>query len=329
MPIPGVDYPRDMGEMIDLCSDERSCKEYLDELRWGEDGERFRCPSPDCDGRDRWLTDELASVCTTCSRRTSITAGTVFEKTRIPLRTWLLAAWLMTTQKSGTSAKSLEQVLGLNSYRTAWRLLHKLRLATVRPEREPLTGAVEVDETMIGGVEKADEGNQGRKTDKKHRVIIGVEINRDTGAMGRVRMDCIPDFEMETLTDFVRENVKPGAKVYTDALDSYNKLSEVGYRHATINLKEVKKEKDWEADEVLPFVHRVASLLTRWWLGTYQGVMSAKHIYWYLQEFTFRFNRRNASHRGLLFYRLLQYAVQEPSTTHQQLIEREAPSSRG
>ena len=150
----------------------------------------------------------------------------MFEKTRIPLRTWLLAAWLMTTQKSGTSAKSLEQVLGLNSCRTAWRLLHKLRLATVRPEREPLTRAVEVD-------------------------------------------------------------------------------------------------------EVMPFVHRVASLLTRWCPGTYQGVMSANHVYWYLQEFTFRFNRWNASHHGLVFYKLLQYAVQEPTTTHQQLIEREPPSSRG
>lgn len=298
----GEDYPRTLGELEDVFATEADCRAYLDRLRWGEDGAAFACPG--CGHSERWLTDEYVSVCRACRRKTSVTAGTIFAGSRKPLRDWFRAGWLVTTQKSGFSAKALQRTLGIGGYQTAWTMLHKLRSAMVRPGRSKLSGDVEVDETLLGGKESADEG-QGRKTTKKKRIIVAVELTPGEPGLGRIRMGLIDDFSALSFISFVRANVERGSVIHTDGHPSYGSLPDHGYEHRKIVLDSV----DWEAGEVMPGVHRVIALFKRWWLGTHQGVMSKDHLVAYLDEFVFRFNRRTSRNPGMIFYRLMQYAV--------------------
>jgi transposase-like protein len=238
--------------------------------------------------------------CVTCGRQTSVTAGTIFQGTRTPLPTWFRAMWWVTSQKTGASALGLQHVLGLGSYETAWTWLHKLRRAMVRPGRDRLTGTVEVDETLLGGVE---EWARGRQTEKKAMIAVAAE-ERGPG-IGRIRLRRIPDATADSLQAFVQEAVAPGSLLHTDGLLSYDRLEKYGYRHRITFVKGRKES----ASELLPRVHQVISLLKRWLLGTHQGAVSRAHLDYYLDEFTFRFNRRTARHRGKLFYRLVQQAV--------------------
>ncbi len=208
--------------------------------------------------------------------------------------------WYVTGQKQGVSALGLQQVLGLGSYQTAWSWLHKLRRAMVRPGRERLRGEVEVDETYVGGVET---GVAGRKTRTKSIVVIAAEV-RGRGA-GRIRMACVPDVSGDSLVPFVVAAVCEGATVYTDGWWSYGGIAQRGYDHRPTVMSATAAP----AHVVMPRVHRIAALLHRWWLGTHQGAILARHLDYYLDEFTFRFNRRRSRARGLLFYRLLQQAV--------------------
>jgi transposase-like protein len=208
--------------------------------------------------------------------------------------------WWIVSQKYGASALGLNRALNIGTYKTAWTWLHKLRRAMVRPGRERLTAHVEVDESYVGGEES---GVRGRQTRKKALVAIAVEYSQ--GRLGRVRMARIPDASAASLTRFVQAAVEPGSLVYTDGWDGYNSLNELGYRHRP---KAISSSGDL-AHVVMPGVHRVASLLKRWLLGTHQGAVSREHVDYYLDEFTFRFNRRTSRHRGTLFYRLLQQAV--------------------
>jgi transposase-like protein len=289
------DFPRTLEEFENRFSTELACREYLDALRW-RDG--FRCPK--CGGGKRWMMADVISVCATCRRKTTPIAGTIFDKTRTPLRTWFRAAWIVTTQKTGFSAKSLQRTLGLGSYQTAWTMLHKFRLAMVRPGRDRLRGDVEVDETFIGGAEAEDQG-RGRKTTSKQIVAIGVEFTPGEPTLGRIRMERVSDFTGDSLVGFIERNVEPGSVVHTDGLSSYRTLEERGYQHRPMTLSNTP----WEASEVMPSVHRIASLFKRWWLGTHQGVMAQDHLQAYLNEYTFRFNRRKSRDPGFLFYRLL------------------------
>ena len=229
-----------------------------------------------------------------------MTAGTIFQDTRTPLTLWFRAIWWVTSQKYGTSALGLQRVLGLGSYRTAWTWLHKLRRAMVRPGRDHLTGEVEVDETFIGGVET---GGGRRHVGKKALVAVAAEV-RGRG-IGRIRLRRVTDSSADSLLPFVQEAVAPGTVMITDGLQSYRGLPDLGYRHD----RRVLLGSGESADAVLPRVHRVASLLKRWLLGTHQGSVSREHLDYYLDEFTFRFNRRTSRHRGKLFYRLLEHAV--------------------
>jgi transposase-like protein len=239
--------------------------------------------------------------CTACRRRSSVTAGTIFAGTRTPLTLWFAACWYVVNQKNGVSALGLQRVLGLGSYETAWAWLHKLRRAMVRPGRDLLTDAVEVDETYVGGVRP---GKRGRGAHGKAIVVIAVE---DRGkAAGRVRMRRVGDVRKATLTDFVLDTVARGAEVHTDAWEGYNDIGTHRFSHVVTNLSTSGDP----AHVVLPHVHRVASLLKRWLLGTHQGAVTVDQLDYYLDEFTFRFNRRRSRHRGLLFYRLLEQAVQ-------------------
>jgi transposase-like protein len=240
-----------------------------------------------------------------------VIAGTVLEGTRKPLRSWFQAIWYVTNQKMGVSALGLQRVLGLGSYQTAWAWLHKLRRAMVRPGRNRLRGFVEVDETYVGGVEK---GVDGRETYEKSLVVIAVEVV--SKGFGRVRLATVPDVRRPSLVGFVRDAVEPGSTVRTDGLPAYGDLADHGYRHV---VKAISRGRA-PAHVRMPGVHRVASLLKRWLLGTHQGAVSAKHLDYYLDEFAFRFNRRTSRARGLLFYRLLQQAVEVDPAPYRHLV---------
>ena len=159
---------------------------------------------------------------------------------------------------------------------------------------------VEVDETLVGGLEA---GGGRRHLGKKALVVIAAEVRGR--AIGRIRMQRVADASADSLLTFVQHAVQPGSVVITDGLQSYRRLPKRGYHHD----RRVLLGRGESAEAVLPRVHRVASLLKRWLLGTHQGGVSREHLDYYLDEFTFRFNRRTSRHRGKLFHRLLEQAV--------------------
>jgi Transposase zinc-ribbon domain/ISXO2-like transposase domain len=200
------DYPRTVEEFEKRFATEESCRKYLTKLRW-PDG--FRCPK--CGGDRAFVVRSTLFQCCKCRHQTSVTAGTIFQDTRKPLRTWFRAMWYVTSQKNGASALGLQRVLELASYETAWTWLHKLRRAMVRPDRDRLSGWVEVDETLVGGVE---EGVTGRQTARKTWVVIAAQA--DGPGIGRIRMATIPDCSADSLHRFVVDCIEPGAVIHTD-----------------------------------------------------------------------------------------------------------------
>jgi transposase-like protein len=289
------EYPRNLTQLEADFATEEACRAYLARVRW-PDG--FRCPR--CGGRKSWPVRGVLLECVDCGCQTSVIAGTIFQDTRTPLPIWFRAMWWMTTQKNGASALGLQRVLGLKSYETAWTWLHKLRRAMVRPGRDLLTGRVEVDECYVGGIE---EGLPGRLNLEK--ALVAVAAQEDGPGIGRIRMRQILDASAESLVPFVCDSVAPGSVIHTDGWLGYLPLERKGYQHDVTFLRCKKKT----AAELMPRVHRVISLLKRWLMGTHQGAVSHKHLDYYLDEFTFRFNRRRSKSRGKLFFRLVQQAV--------------------
>lgn len=287
------DYPKTITEFEDRFSTEESCRRYLYQLRWPEG---FRCPR--CSYHAAWSKNNDLYQCQQCGYRVSVIAGTIFQDTRKPLRLWFRAIWYITSQKHGVSALGLQRVLGLGSYRTAWTWLHKLRCAMVRPGRDRLSGIVEIDETYIGG-EKP--GKRGRGAAGKALVFVAAE-DKDSH-IGRIRLLRVIDASAESLTKAVKATIEPRTIVRTDGWNGYNLLPSVGYTRIVVRHDSVV------GDNLLPLVNRVVSLLKRWLLGTHQGAVQSSHIDYYLDEFTFRFNRRTSRSRGKLFYRLIQQAV--------------------
>lgn len=251
-------------------------------------------------------------MCVGCGYQASVSAGTIFQGTRYSLTTWFRAMWYVTSQKNGASALGIQRVLGLGSYQTAWTWLHKLRRAMVRPGREPLSGLVEVDETYLGPPE---EGRHGRRTEKK--AIVAVAAEERGRRIGRIRMRRVPNLSAESLLGFVEQSVAQGSTVRTDGYQSYSGLTRRGYSHMVNVIGPNKKR----ASKELPLVHRVSSLLKRWLLGTHQGAVSHDHLDYYLDEFTFRFNRRTSGSRGKLFYRLVQQAAQIDPQPYRELLK--------
>jgi transposase-like protein len=301
-------YPGTWAEFVAWFPDEAACARHLERLRWPQG---ILCRA--CGERRGWRTaQDRWWVCAACAVKTSVTAGTIFDKTRTPLATWFAAAWWMTSQKHGLSALGLQRALGLGSYQTAWMMLHRFRVAMVRPDREPLSGRVEVDETYVGGLESSA---KGRQTETKSRVAIAVELHEPKG-YGRIRVHRIPDVSKASLIAFVQGAAAPGSTIRTDGWRSYLTLPDHGYTHERI----VMTDADDRAHVAMPAVHRVASLLKRWLLGTHQGAVGPQHLDAYLNEFTFRFNRRTSTRRGLLFHRLLQQAVLTPPTTYKDTV---------
>jgi len=267
-----------------------------------------------------WLSDGRI-MCAGCGRRTSVTAGTIFDRTRTPLSVWFTACWLFASGKDGISALSLQRTLEIGSYQTAWAMLHRLRSVLVRPGRERLAGTVEVDEAYFGGEEPGLRG--GRARGKKTLVAIAVEIKEPKG-LGRCRMAVLADASASSLHPFVSAHVEPGATLVTDAWRGYASVAGLGYVHEARNQR-AARERGETPGQLLPGVHRVASLAKRWLLGTHQGALEQAHLQSYLDEFTFRFNRRSSRSRGLLFYRLLELAVAHDPVRYHEIVVGKRP----
>jgi len=269
--------------------DERDCFEFIAQSRWPEEG--FRCPT--CGGSAAFApSGRLVLVCASCKHIQSATAGTVMHRSKIPLCTWLRVAWMMITDKRGVSALLISKQFDLN-YEAAFGMLHKLRAAMVAPNRERLHGRVEVDETLIGGHEPAP-GGHGKKG--KHIVIGAVEVRERvsdrTGETftrpGRIRLRRIEAATTTNLHGFVREVVEPGSVVVTDGLQTYKGIVRHGYRHE-VEMHTYERPQS----EVLKHLHLVFSNLKNWLQGTHKGAVRKKHLQAYLNEFAFRFNRRD------------------------------------
>ena len=318
MPVSGRDYPRTWDQFLDWFPDEASCLSYLEGVRW-RDG--FVCPSCGASG-EAFRGSRSRGSCRHCRHQSSVTAGTIFDKTRTPLRSWLAAIWYITNQKQGVTALGLQRVLGLGSYQTAWAMLHRLRRAMIRPARERLSGVVEVDESYVGrsiatkghAVKRAKK--QAKKAILRHTIVaIAVEIKATKG-FGRIRLRRVIDTSKASMLPFVRDSIEPGSLVRTDGSWAYHKLPEHGYRRD----RNVMFAAGDPAHVSMPGVHRVAALLKRWLLGTHQGAIRPEQLDHYLDEFTFRFNRRTSLSRGLLFYRLIEQAMVTEPVTYGQIV---------
>ena len=302
------DYPLTILEFQKRFGTEEACRAYLFASRWPEG---FACPG--CGGRQAGAeTRRHLWICTTCGRQTSITAGTVMHKTRLPLRTWFWAAYLVSTFHPGISAKQLQRQLGIRRHETAWAMLHKLRGAMVAPERELLRGEVEIDEFFLGGYEEGLKG--GRQRGKKALCGAAIEV-RGRGS-GRLRLQVLANSRATTLEAFTKATTAPGAIVHTDGLHSYSGLTELGYDHRPRKVATVP-----DGEQQLPRVHRAISNLKAWMHGTHRGV-SLDHLPVYLDEFVFRHNRRGTPMAG--FQTLLGLGLAHDPITYREIIDRAA-----
>jgi transposase-like protein len=249
-------------------------------------------------------------MCKQCSYRLQATSGTAFHRSHIPLHQWFRAIWWVVAQKNGVSAQGLKRILGLKSYGTAWLMLHKIRSLMVMPGREMLSGKVEVDETIVGGVHHG--GKRGRGAEGK--ILVGVAVEAPSTNIGRIRLNILKNCEAKTLQLFVTTNVVEKSLVVTDGHRSYRGVPSWNYTHV------VEQASVLDGEEILPNVHRVAALLKRWLLGTHQHFCLDGHLQAYLDEFVFRFNRRNSKSRGLLFDTLIKQAVCTQPLMYKDLI---------
>ncbi|WP_111609222.1 IS1595 family transposase, partial [Marinomonas arctica] len=275
--------PKNWSQFVDWFHDEQACRDYLYTLRWPNG---FICPNCLANNAPYNLPKNKLK-CVQCRKQTSVTAGTIFEKTRTPLKDWFAAIWYLTNQKNGVSALGIQRLLGLGSYQTAWAILHRLRYAMINPERDKLSGLVEVDETFVGGV--VDINQQDKK---KIVVLIAIELIEPKG-FGRIRLRQVDKATKNNIEQFIKDVIEPNSQIHTDGSAAYGSVDKMGYsRKKTVHLGS-----NIPAHETMPGVHRVASLLKRWLLGTYQGAVQSKQLDYYLDEYTFRFNRRKSRSR--------------------------------
>ena len=289
------DFPKNEVEFDRRFYSEVACFEYLFQLRWPEGFSCSRC------GHTRyWTSSRGLYLCRHCEHQQSVTAGTIFHGTRKPLTLWFKALWWFSTRKNGVNATALQALLGLRSYHTAWCWLQKLRTCTVFPDRSRLSGSVEVDECFFGG---AHSGKRGRGAEHKCKIAVAVE--RKGRKLGRLRMQVIECCSANELTPFVKANVTIGSQVTTDGWGAYSGLENEGYSH-----KAIIQSKTADKESVLPGVHLVTSLVKRVMLGTFQRQFEPQYLQRYLDEYVFRFNRRNCRSVGKRFWRIMQQAAQ-------------------
>jgi ISXO2-like transposase domain/Transposase zinc-ribbon domain len=300
------ELPRSLPEFEAGFPDDAACARWLLGKRW-PDG--FRCPACGHDKGWELARERLTLQCAACDRQVSVTAGTVLHGSHLPLRTWFLAAWLVATHRNGMSARQLWRQLGLGSYESAWLLLRKLRRAMVDPEREPLAGLVEVDETSLPFRARGEPARPGRSHEGKLLVAGAVEIRGE--GPGRVRLAVIEDYAAASLGGFVGANVADGSTVVSDGWPGYAKLKDVKHDPKVVG--------DAPAHLVLPWVHRVFANAKRWALGVYHG-LRPDHLQAYLDESVFRFNRRH--NPAAAFDRLLGLGLTLEPATYQMLVAR-------
>lgn len=307
-------FPSSLIEFQRRFPDEEACRSYLLARRWPSGFQCPRCGHGECWGPTR---RELY-VCRACQHHTSLRSGTAMEGSKKPLLLWMWAMFLVASSKQGISAKELQRQLGFRSYQTAWAWLHKLREAMKPKDSTKLSQDVEVDETFVGGVA---EGKRGRGAAKKTIVVAAVEI-LPRRACGRVRLQVVPNAKAESLVPFVEGNVEQGVLVKTDGHGGYKRLTKAGYAHRAV----VVPQKD--ASKEFPRVHRAFSLLKRWILCTHQGSHSPKHLQAYLDEFTFRFNRRfTTTTPSLVFQRLSERIGKESCRPYWKIVGRLNPAT--
>ena len=287
---------RTLAEFEQRFATEGACRAYLARLRWPSG---FCCPQ--CTTNGSWTTTRCLLMCRRCGYQASVTAGTIFHRTRLPLQDWFRAMWWMTDQKHRLSALGLQRLLGFGSYRTAWLWLQKLRRTLVLPDWERLEGQVEVDEIYMGSIEL---GGGRRRVESKALVAIAAQI--DGKGIGRIRLRRIPAASPSQLVAFVKHAVEPGSIVITDGWKAYAGLKQEGFKHRPRLINTSNKTAE---SALLPRVHRVTSLLKRWLMGMHQGVLTREKLDSYLEDFTFRFNRRTSRDRWKLFYKLVAQAV--------------------
>jgi len=296
-------YPLNQMDFEKQFSSEANCRALIEQLKWPNG---FVCKK--CKATTYWKLQCGRYVCSKCRTQHYLLEGTLFERTRKSLLVWFRAVWWLVGQKNGVSALGLQRIMGLGSYETAWAWLHKFRRVMVLPGRDLLSGNVEVDEIFIGGEHS---GKRGRGAAGKTLVAVGVELN--SNKIGRIRLGIIPDASSDSLHKFIIDNIERGSTIISDGWKGYNNLTKKGYLHIQ------KKQTASIGEDVLPHVHRIASLLKRWLLGTHQGRISVRHLSFYMDEYTFRFNRRKSKSRGLLFMRIIEQAVLQGPITFDQI----------
>jgi len=306
------DYPETVREFRAWFPDDKSCRAYVEQVRWPDGPRCPRCPQAEV-----WAMKAPYYRCAGCRHDFTVTAGTLFGDTRLPLSLWFEAMWYVVNQKHGASALGVQRVLGV-SYPTAWRWLHKLRRAMVRPGRDRLTGTVEVDEVFIGGERP---GKRGRGAAGKALVLVAAQV--DGPQIGRIRLGRVANASQSVLTMAVAKMVEPKSQVLTDDWDGYGGLTKAGYD------REVVRKSAVVGENLLLRANRVASLLQRWLLGTHQGAVAHSHLDYYLDEFVFRFNRRRSRSRGLLFYRLIEQSLMIAPVRCPQLVGGTQPQGIG
>lgn len=320
-------YPESLPAFQQMFPDDAACARCLESIRW-RDG--FACPR--CNGTAEPMRIGKPGIlrCRNCKRDISLTAGTVMHRTHTPLSTWFWAAYLVSSLTHGMSAVQLQRQLGLTRYETAFQILHKLRGGMVRSGRDRIGGRgkehVEIDETWVGGETRG----KGHGVHDQTCVIGAVEVRqrvvgepkdghskakprRGGRYAGRLRLSVIPDRSQRSCLGFVTASVEPATwMVVTDGHQGYSTLAKNGYQHLAV----AERGEPEVAEDYLPIIHLVFSNLKAWINGTHHGV-SADHLQAYLNEFTFRFNRRFYPHNS--FRSLLGLAVTHETTTYDEL----------
>lgn len=286
-----VRYLDSMQDFMETFATESACRAYLISIRWPEG---FSCPH--CKNGGYWQVGRGDLKCRRCRRFISVTSGTVFQDSHLSLRLWFQAVWLMVSQKNGVSALGLSRALGMKREKTGWELLTHIRGGLIRKGQEKLSGTVEVDEVFLGGVKP---GKRGRGALGKVLILVAVE-DKGTSGFGRIRITIIDGASSATLVAAIKAMVEPGSTIRTDLWKSYPAIEKHGYKHRAIEHESALGE------DATPLVHRIASLVKRWLLGTHHGRVEQEHLQGYLNEYVFRFNRRRSGSRGKLFYRLIQ-----------------------
>jgi transposase-like protein len=291
------DFPKTATEFEKRFATEADCRAYWIEARWGGKPACARCGSTYV-----WpIRNGTTFECRECDHQTSLTSGTVLEKTRKPLKMWFRAVFEISTRRTGISAMDLMRIMGFGSYKTAWTWLHKLRAALVRPEREPLGPFVQMDEALVGG----------KGGPHKELVLVAAEAD------GRVRLAHAATNDKVTLKRFADGQVAVDARVTTDGLASYDgdSLGDRPYERI-VQSKAERRESD-----ALQICHWTISLLKRWLLGTHAGAVAPKHLQAYLDEFAFRHNRRKTKGVGRIAARVIERLVARGPLTMRSLID--------